>query len=255
MGEPDEDASGGAFGGGVPGGSAEEILRLHERYLEEVVEGLGLCPFARRCREQDRIRRPLFDLRELPAGEPSAVHCAREVATITRDVPEVEVILLTFVVPEGHSWQEPSGPGGFEDFVRELRAAYEALADGPRYYMVSFHPGLGRALLDRKLTQDSLVPLIRRTPDPVIQCIRAELLDSFRQQAQVVAEERFRAEIAKLDPELRILLEHAIQADPELSSEIARNNFKTIGEGEGREDFERRLAEIRVARQRLRGRK
>ena len=242
MGEPDERA---------PRDGPEAILAVHERYLREVVEGFGLCPFARRCREQGRIQRPLFDLRRLPEGEPSAGACAREVAEITRAHPEVEVILLTFVLPEGHAWRSPNAPGGFEEFVRGLRAAYEALAQGPRYYMVPFHPAFRRAEGSRPLTQDSLVPLIRRTPDPVIQCIRAELLDDFRRQAQAVAEERFRAQVAKLDPEIQVLLAHAIQADPELSSDIARNNFETIGAGEGRERFERRIAEILAARERL----
>ncbi len=242
MGEPEERA---------PADSPEAILAVHERYLREVVEGFGLCPFARRCREQGRIQRPLFDLRRLPEGEPSAGACAQEVVAITRDHPEVEVILLTFVLPEGHAWGEPNGPGGFEDYVRGLRAAYEALGEGPRYYMVPFHPAFRRAEGSRPLTQDSLVPLIRRTPDPVIQCIRADLLDEFRRQAQAVAEERFRSEVAKLDPEIQVLLAHAIQADPELSSDIARNNFEAIGAGEGRENFERRIAEILEARRRL----
>ncbi len=245
MGEPEERAS---------ADSREAILAVHERYLQEVVEGFGLCPFARRCREQGRIQRPLFDLRRLPEGEPSAGACAQEVAAITREHPEVEVILLTFVLPEGHAWEEPNGPGGFEEHVRGLRAAYEALGAGRRYYMVPFHPAFRRAEGSRPLTQDSLVPLIRRTPDPVIQCIRADLLDEFRRQAQAVAEERFRSEVAKLDPEIQVLLAHAIQADPELSSDIARNNFETIGAGEGRENFERRIAEILEARRNLQDR-
>jgi len=249
MGEPDEGEEARQFS--AVQGSQEAILAVHERYLTEVVEGFGLCPFARRCREQGRIERPLFDLRQLPQGEPSAGACALEVAAITREHPEVEVILLTFVLPQGHSWADPTGPGGFEDYVRALRTAYESLADGPRYYMVPFHPGFRRAEGARPLTQDSLVPLIRRTPAPVIQCIRADLLDDYRRQAQAVAEERFRAEVAKLDHELRALLAHAIQADPELSSDIARSNFETIGAGRGREDFERRIAELLEARRQL----
>ncbi|MEZ4383653.1 MAG: DUF1415 family protein [Nannocystaceae bacterium] len=242
MGEADARAPTGAEAG------EEAILAVHDRYLREVVEALNLCPFARRCREQGRIRRPLFDLRRLPAGEPSADACAREVLEVSRAHPEVEVLLLTFVVPEGHPW---AAPQGFELHVRELRDAYAALAAGPRYYMVPFHPRFRRADPGRPLTQDSLVPLIRRTPDPVIQCIRADLLDDFRRQAQEVSQARFRAEIAKLGPELQALLAHAVQADPELSSDIARGNFASVGEGQGHEDFEGRIAAIQAARRRL----
>jgi hypothetical protein len=248
MGEADAGAPTGAEAGEEAG--EEAILAVHDRYLREVVEALNLCPFARRCREQGRIQRPLFDLRRLPAGEPSAAACAQEVLEVSRAHPDVEVILLTFVIPAGHEWGTPQG---FELHVRELRDAYQALEGRPRYYMVPFHPGFRRADPERPLTQDSLVPLIRRTPDPVIQCIRADLLDDFRRQAQAVSEARFRAEIAKLGPELQALLAHAVQADPELSSDIARNNFASVGDGSGRDDFEGRIAAIQAARRRLDG--
>ena len=45
------------------------IQALHDRYLLEVVEDLGLCPFARRCREQGRVARPLFYAPEDPDGD------------------------------------------------------------------------------------------------------------------------------------------------------------------------------------------
>ncbi|MCA9638125.1 MAG: DUF1415 family protein [Myxococcales bacterium] len=245
MGESDE----------APGGADERaaeraaITALHERYLREVVEELNLCPFARRSREQGRVERPLFDLR---AGEVSAGACADALAEVSRANPAVEVVLLTFITPPGHAWGDPEG---FDLHVRALRDAYEAAYQkpgrGPRYYMVAFHPAYTPRDPRRPITQDTLVPLIRRTPDPVIQCIRADLLDGFRKQAQAVAEARFRAEIAKLGPELQALLAHAVQPDPELSSDIARSNYESVGAGEGREDFERRIAGLLEARRRI----
>jgi hypothetical protein len=117
--------------------------------------------------------------------------------------------------------------------------------------MVAFHPAYVRTETRRPLTPDSLVPLLRRTPDPVIQCIRAELLDQIRRQAQTAAEARFRDEMARMGPEFLILAERAIQADPELSQDIARHNFDSVGAGKGREQLEAIVAEILAARRAL----
>src|SRR5690606_19468189 len=165
---------------------AAAIAAIHDRYVREIVEDLGLCPYARRCREGGRLARPIFDLLE---GEPGPERCADEIARVSRERPDVEVLLLTFLVPEGHRWRAAYA---FEDHVRALREAYTRASEGPRlaprYYMVAFHPAPRGADPPRPLTQDSLVPRIRRTPDPVIQCIRADLLDGLRRQAQVAAE-------------------------------------------------------------------
>lgn len=227
----------------------DAILAVHDRYLLEVVEDLNLCPFARRCRETGRLQRPLFDLRGRPPGEPTPEECAAVLADTGLAHPDVEVVLLTFVAPDDHPWR---GPDAFEDHVRALRDAYardhERPGRAPRFYMVAFHPAPRRPDPARALTQDSLVPLIRRTPDPVIQCIRADLLDGIRRQAQAAAEARFRAEIAKLDPEIRALLAHAVQSDPELSSDIARANFARVGRGDGQGLLERLIADLHAAR-------
>lgn len=230
---------------------AAAIAAIHDRYVREIVEALGLCPYARRCREQGRLARPIFDLL---AGEPAPAACADAVARESRENPDVEVLLLTFLVPRGHPWEDAYA---FEDHVRAVREAYtrayEATRAGPRYYMVAFHPAPRQADPPRPLTQDSLVPRIRRTPDPVIQCIRADLLDGLRRQAQAAAEARFRAEIAKLGPELQAMLAHAVQPDPELSSEIARVNFKNVGQGEGLAALDGRVAALLAERRAAEG--
>lgn len=237
---------------------AERVQALHDRYLVEVVEDLGLCPFARRCREQGRVLRPLFYARDgadegepdgADEGEPDAV--ARELAAQVLAHPDVEVVLLTFVLPRAreHAWHDVDR---FEDVVRAVRDAYEAelrrTGGGTRFYMVGFHPGLRGPDSRRPPTPDGLVPVIRRSPDPVIQCIRADLLDSVRRQAQVAANARFLEEMGKLGPEYRALAAQAIQSDPELSADIARHNFASVGAGPGRETLERRIAEILAAR-------
>lgn len=225
-----------------------QLDALHARYVQEVVESLGLCPFARKCRELGRLHRPTF------TSPPSPHEAARRLADVVAAHPDVEVVLLTFVTRGALPGTPPAPSAGerafadverFDDFVKEMRDVYAGLPRVPaRFYMVAFHPAYVRADARRPLTPDSLVPLLRRTPDPVIQCIRADLLDNIRRQAQTAAEARFREEMARLGPEFLILAERAIQSDPELSQDIARHNFDSVGAGPGRERLEAIVAEI-----------
>lgn len=222
------------------------IQAVHDRYQQEAVEGFNLCPFARRCREQGRVHRPL-----VYASEPApAAAGARMLRDISQRHPDAEVVLITFVLPRApdHAWHDVDA---FEEVVKAVREAYEAEGSRPRYYMVGFHPQPRVPDGKRRPTPESLVPLLRRSPDPVIQCIRADLLDDLRKQAQVAADARFMAEMAKLGPEFKLLAQQAIQSDPELSADIARHNFASVGAGAGREALERVLAEILAARRGL----
>lgn len=225
----------------------EAIQAVHDRYQQEAVEGLGLCPFARRSREQGRVLRPLVYATEAAP----AVAAARVLRELSCSHPDVEVVLITFVLPRdpAHAWHDVDQ---FEAVVKEVREAYEQEEGArPRYYMVGFHPRPHAPDPRRKPTPDSLVPLLRRSPDPVIQCIRADLLDDLRRQAQVAADARFMAEMAKLGPEFKLLAQQAILSDPELSADIARHNFASVGTGAGREALERVLADILAARRDL----
>ena len=230
------------------------IEALHTRYVVEVVEDLSLCPFARRCREQGRLHRPTF----LAAAAPEADAVARDLASLLARHRDAEIVLLTFITrgavpgaapPPTEAERAFADPERFEEVVREIRDAYAAVAPlGPRFYMVGFHPAFTRADPRRPLTADALVPLLRRTPDPVIQCVRADLLDDLRRQAQAAADARFREEMARLGPEFAVLAEHAIRSDPELGHDIARHNFASVGAGAGRERLEAKITDILAAR-------
>jgi hypothetical protein len=209
---------------------ADVVHALHDRYLVEIVEGLGLCPFARRSRELGRVHRPVW------WAPPRAQACATKLAAIAQVFPDVEIVLLTFVVAADDPWQDAET---FAAFTPELRTAYEQ-TQGPRFFMVPFHPGFAAQPSSRP---ESLVPAIRRSPDPVIQCVHADVLERARAQAQQSAKERLRERFAH-DPVLAALVEKSVQADPELSAEIARNNFDAVGTGAGRAELERRIADI-----------
>lgn len=220
-----------------PWPAAEVIHALHDRYLVEVVEHLGLCPFARRSRELGRVHRPLWWVREgLAPAEVAAV-----LATVVREHPDAEILLPTFVVPADHAWNDAET---FATFVPELRAAYQATG-GPEFFMVAFHPGF--AAVPQRHSPDALVPSLRRTPDPVIQCVNAEVLERARRAAQATARDRLRERFAD-DPIMAALIERSVQADPELSAEIARNNFAAVGAGAGADELNLRIAAIAAAR-------
>lgn len=218
------------------------VHRIHDRYLLEVVEGLGLCPFSRRSREAGRVQRPL--LRATPHGFDAELAAMRVRETVEKH-PSVEIILLTFVDLAGHF----ADVTVFEGFTAQVRQTYQAYQGSPaEFFMVAFHPDSGRDLpTDRPLNQDMLVQLIRRSPDPVIQCVNAEVLDRARRQAQRAAHQRLLASVQH-DPRLVAMIERSVQTDSELSAEIARNNFAAVGRGLGRERLESTLREIAADR-------
>ena len=220
----------------------DEVHRIHARYLEEVVEGLGLCPFARRSREQGRVHRPLL---RVEGETPTPADVAAVVAACASKHEDAEIILVTFVDPQGRF----ETPAAFERFVVQVRAAYTEL-HAPLYFMVAFHPRLDEMVDTLKpLTKDTLVPLIRRTPDPVIQCVNARVLERARAQAQQ-ATQRKMLETHGHDPVLRAMIERSVQTDSELSADIARTNFEACGQGQGRDELERRIAALIEARRR-----
>jgi hypothetical protein len=218
------------------------VEAIHDRYQREIVEQLGLCPFARRSRELGRVHRPKFISTD--THEPSPREVAQALATLIDEHADAEIVLLTFPVPPGHRWNEAVQ---FERFLASLRPVWTELPPPREFYMVSFHPRL-EPPADRPLTADSLVSLIRRSPDPVIQCVDATMLDRIRRQAQAGARERMIAELEVRDPALAALFAQSVSADPELSSDIARHNFSTHGAGTGREQLLASLAEIHAAR-------
>lgn len=220
------------------------VVEAHDRYLREVVEGLSLCPFARRSREEGRVERRFFRVTD---PQPPPQDFARALQAALDANPDVEIVLLTFLVEPDHPWHQPAG---FERFLPALRQAHEALSS-ERFFLVTFHPDVAPDP-ERPLTPDSLVPLIRRAPDPTIQCTRAAVLDEVRRAVRARSPERLvrelEAQLGPLDQAMRALLANSIQTDSRLSSEIAEHNFRAIGHGEGRARFEALIAQILAAR-------
>src|SRR5690606_30116999 len=170
------------------------VEAIHTRYQREIVESMNVCPFARKSRELGRVHRPIY----FAAEGPTADVVAAELYSLDRAHADAEIVLLTFACGGAHPWSQPNE---FETFLGQLRQAW-AEFDPPRaWYMVAFHPNHRRAD-GRARTQDNLVPDLRRSPDPVIQCVNAEVLDRVRREAQRVAHERMRRELMATHPEL-----------------------------------------------------
>jgi len=153
-------------GGALAAGLVEESLRLNTRYVEEVVIGWGLCPWAARAWLDGQVTRRVF-----VAAAPDAAAVAAFAGELGA-TPQAAIGLAIFPRVDG------------------TVAAWEKFAEGVRrtsggdFLIAAFHPGYRAP--DGPLDAARLVPFIRRTPDPTLQLVRASLVD--RLQGQVSAD-------------------------------------------------------------------
>ena len=194
-------------------------MALAARYLESVVEGLELCPYARPARRAGAVRM------ERVVSAHDAKHCAARVAELAQDAT-TEAILLVFDLEAGDPRHEARA---FEAFLREFQRLCRA-ENAPAFYSVMFHPRIEERV--PRTTAHSLVQVIRRAPVPMIQCLRASVMDAVRAQAQSGARERLAADLPPAGWAL---------ADPVLSHAVAQANLARYGEGAGRRALDERL--------------
>jgi hypothetical protein len=183
-----------------------ESLRLYERYAEEIVERFDLCPWARRSRREGAVR-PWVLLQESPdeLAESLLVIGALAVAS------QVQVALLIYP-------RLRLGRLDFEHFVRRLRHAdseRHELGEVP-FAMAAFHPQAAANLQDA----ERLVPFIRRTPDPTIQLVRADVLEQLRSSSS--------SGTAFVEPGMLTVAGLAREEVPGIRERIAQNNLETI---------------------------
>jgi len=144
-----------------------EVRRILQRYVVEVVEKWQLCPWAR-LGDELAI--------ELLLGEPP---------------------LEVWVAALDHAFSSPAtrvamlvAPELVTDFSAFHTLRNQVSDQRPAYGIAEFHP---TAKLDLA-TPARLVPWLRRSPDPLLQCVPLALLDSVRsksipdrmQQAQII---------------------------------------------------------------------
>jgi hypothetical protein len=221
-----------------PAGPPDELVHaVHDRYLLEVIEALGICPFARNSRESGKV------VRELIRGGEAAWTLRASVGRVRARALEPhpwEIILLTYP-PSDERAQFPE-PRRFEAFHRSFRNGLaEAGLDG-RYFSVCFHPlAGGTPVCETK--PEAFVHVLRRSPDPVIQCVDVQTLERVRRHAQKQAARRAKAGVPRA--------QRAILTDSELSQDIMHANFARFGRGTGRIRLDKALRAVERLRQSL----
>ncbi len=189
-----------------------EVRRLLDRYLVEVVEHYDLCPWARTSGTGGEVAVEI--LWGQPTVEEWAAASARAFCSPAIRVAMLVAPQLALTRTELHD-------------VRD-RVAKRAETLG----IAEFHPA---ATFDAQ-SPARLVPFLRRSPDPLLQCVPLALLDQVRGPPLTVDRS---AQIAMLVKAGGI---HAVK--PPIADRIASANHARVSQAE----FEARLASITADR-------
>jgi hypothetical protein len=187
---------------------AAACLARNDRFLEEFVEGLNVCPYAKKARiNEAALRRPVpLTLDEVHADAPAISAAFDEVALN----PAVEVlqVLCPRVVASPQEWVT---------CVKGMTEALHAKHGQSVVGVAAFHPDL--PFLMR--SPAAMVPLFRRAPDPTIQWIRLDVIACVRagRPAGDVAIQHDHPDIAAFLKE---------QRRPRLDEEIASANARMV---------------------------
>lgn len=128
-------------------------MRINERWIHEVVERFGICPFAEPAMKAGRVaRRVLVDRDSARAT----------VDELAKDA-SVEVALLIFPTVK-------SSASEFDAWCAPLRAA------NPEFVAAVFHPDTPFSTT----TPAQAVGFFRRAPDPTLQLVRQSVLQTIR---------------------------------------------------------------------------
>ncbi len=200
----------------------EQALRVYRRYEVEIVQALGLCPWAERARKEGRVAE-----RVLAVAGDRALEASLEALGELAAAEHIEVGLLIYP-------RIPLARLPFEHFLSALRdadARRHPIGSIP-FAMAAFHPD---APADRS-DAERFIPFLRRTPDPTVQVVRRSVLDRIHDSAPQGT--------AFVD--LRQLSLEALAAPParSLRQRIACHNLEAA-ERVGIGEIERRFAEIR----------
>lgn len=145
----------------------EEARRVYGRYAKEFVEELRMCPWAARSRAEHHTEE-----RYLLGQEPDEEQALAAIDAFAKN-PGIEVGLVIF--PQ-LALDRPE----FERWVARLRELDTARCRParPEMALAAFHPDAEA----NTETPYRLVPFIRRSPDPLVQCVRTSILDDLRKE-------------------------------------------------------------------------
>lgn len=158
-------------------------LRRNDRYVRDFIEAFNLCPYAKRTRETGRLQRQVLLDEGGAAGTPAFAAAAESLDDAFKrfeHLPEdeVDVGLVIFAGLTPSVAQGTDGAHAFETLLAAARTRMQARHGGENtpFYCVPFHPGFAGDLKD----EHRAVRLIRRSPDPTVQLVRASVLRAVR---------------------------------------------------------------------------
>ena len=175
-------------------------LEFSKRYIKEVIQLFGLCPYAR----EEQLARKFFLGNSLDFSD-----IIEKITELDSDNFEIAL----FVFPE-----ITLSKTEFESSVRELIAQDSKSRPGhsPPFAMAAFHPhmqGLGDS-------PEKLVQALRRSPDPTIQLVRVSVLEKLRSGEE--------ESTTFIDPMMIDWNAFKRPSKPSLRQKIAQKNFDTI---------------------------
>ena len=173
-----------------------ETLRVNARYVEEVVIGWGLCPWAAQAwREGAVARRVLVDPAPGQATE-RATELEGMLAFIDEIAPNPALSIGLAIFPR--ATLSEAAWGTFAERVRRADRARRAPEVSAPFLLAAFHPksdGSAAAAAN----SGALVAFIRRTPDPMLQLVRASLLERLAPAGRDLSGEIARANLAAVN--------------------------------------------------------
>jgi len=191
---------------------AREVARVHTRYQREVVETFSFCPWAKQARTRGHVHMHVAFMRS------PNVHAALAALHTMMCNEQTQVGML--ILPGLALSRLP-----FAHFVAEVRAMHEAQTPlgEPSFALADFHPNA----TVRHLTAETLVPFLRRAPDPMIQCVRTEVLTQARGTAD---QGTSYLDPARLCAALNFAVQHLTAAPSAvpLAARLAEHNLQTV---------------------------
>jgi hypothetical protein len=186
-----------------------EALRLHARYTIEVVEVLGLCPWAADARRAGRV---YTHVSRCDSAERALADSLESLQGFAEN-SDIDVAFILYPLLDLDRL-------AFAHFAAELRAAdasRHAIGDTV-FALAEFHPN---AAVDLG-SAERLVPFLRRTPDPTLQIVRRSALHAVRmsedQGTSFIDLSQFPLDNFASAP----------AAPPPLATRVANNNLRTV---------------------------
>jgi hypothetical protein len=177
-----------------------ETLRVNARYVEEVVIGWGLCPWAAQAWRAGAVaRRVLVD----PAPEAGGVLAFIDEIAVDPRIAIGFAIFPRLAVDEAAFWS-------FAERVRRADRARRMPGAATPFLLAAFHPRSGESAASAG-DAGALVSFIRRTPDPMLQLVRATLLEALARDGRDVSTEIGRANFAAVGARTAAALDAAVR--------------------------------------------